>query len=100
MSTTISSTSGPSTSSTSIPTMTLAPAAQPRLPQGSLGAPAPSLAADCYEDGVSWRPLNMLGAAPFLVAGHVDCQAACAETWRCSHWTFWPSSAVCNLQNA
>jgi len=46
---------------------------------------------ECYKKGMSYTdPVHLPGSARTDEANHIACQARCAATSGCSHFTFWP----------
>merc|ERR1740121_350561 len=54
----------------------------------------------CFEDTVSWEPLDMDGTLPSKEEGPEDCQKKCFKTNGCYHFSYWRKFKLCHLQDA
>lgn len=54
----------------------------------------------CFEKDVAYLPLDMLGTEMTREALPSLCQARCASTDGCSHFSFYPEGGFCHLQAA
>lgn len=55
--------------------------------------------AACYEDGVEYKPSDMWGTRRTLESTWLACQARCATTRGCAHFSYWHDRG-CHLQEA
>lgn len=54
----------------------------------------------CSEHGISYLPLDMDGTFPKVVKDVSRCQARCAETRGCAHYSYWTPARHCHIQAA
>lgn len=54
----------------------------------------------CFEDSVSWEPLDMEGSIPTNEEDPFACQHKCLDTDGCYHFSYWRKFGTCHLQDA
>lgn len=69
--------------------------------QGLMAAPGNTVELDsvagCFSAGIYWSPANMDGQSRSAELSASRCQARCAATQGCAHFSYWPDGG-CNLQ--
>jgi len=53
----------------------------------------------CFESGVQWTPIDMMGTYGIKEVDEFACQKKCMETQGCSHFSFWKLGRLCHLQD-
>jgi len=54
----------------------------------------------CFEDSVSWEPLDMEGTTASNEENAFACQQKCYDTDGCYHFSYWQKWGTCHLQDA
>jgi len=53
----------------------------------------------CFQQNVSYEPLDMLGTVLSTEGGLLDCQDRCARVPGCTHFTYWKPLRHCHIQD-
>merc|ERR1719277_2485843 len=72
----------------------------PILPTVTTGTVVTTPGTYCFDEGVSFQPLDMQGTFLTNEPSPWACQKRCQTTYGCAHFSYWNLGGHCHLQDA